>query len=235
MGQRWFAWWAAAWGLYLVRLGAIITFLATGNLVWLFWHQVATGWVGLAILWAALVFSRNIVWRHRYAAFALFPLVWGWVAINGLDRFLLVAIPMVIFLSGVTLWTGWVFWRHGQRTTPMAPLRCCDSCSGDFTTRLSLSAPAASGIPGLLPRIIFELAVESASNAWCCRYASGCAQHDDLARLARSRCASRKPNGVDSRANSMTKQPRPCRRSSSKSGCCKRARVPRTVTGSITS
>lgn len=117
MRQRWFAWWAAAWALYLVRLGAIITFLASGNLIWLFWHQVATGWVALAILWAALVFSRNAVWRPWYGLFALFPLVWGWVAVNGLDRFLLVALPMVLFLSGATLWTGWVFWRHGVRTS----------------------------------------------------------------------------------------------------------------------
>jgi signal transduction histidine kinase len=116
MRQRWFAWWAAAWALYLVRLGAIITFLATGNLIWLFWHQVATGWVALAILWAALVFSRNTTWRPWYVVFAVFPLVWGWVAVNGLDRFLLVALPMVLFLSGATLWTGWVFWRHGART-----------------------------------------------------------------------------------------------------------------------
>ena len=85
--ERWFAWWAAAWALYAVRLGAIITFLATGNLVWLFWHQVATGWVALAILWAALVFSRNAQWRPWYLSLAAFPLLWGWVAVNGLDRF----------------------------------------------------------------------------------------------------------------------------------------------------
>ncbi len=114
--QRWFAWWTAAWGLYLVRLAAIITFLATGNVAWLFWHQVATGWVALIILWAALVFSRDARWRHRYALFLLFPVGWAWVAVNGLDRFLLVALPMVLFLSGATLWTAWVFWRHARRT-----------------------------------------------------------------------------------------------------------------------
>lgn len=113
--ERWFAWWAAAWALYAVRLGAIITFLASGNLVWLFWHQVATGWVALAILWAALVFSRNAQWRPWYLSLAAFPLLWGWVAINGLDRFLLVALPMVLLISGVTLYTAWVFWQHADR------------------------------------------------------------------------------------------------------------------------
>lgn len=114
--ERWLAWWAAAWGLYVIRLGAIIAFLATGNLVWLFWHQVITGWVALAILWAALVFSRHLRWRNRYLGFAAFPLVLAWIAVNGLDRFILVAIPMVALIGGATLWTGWVFWRHAGRT-----------------------------------------------------------------------------------------------------------------------
>src|ERR1019366_2104681 len=114
--QRWVAWWAAAWGLYVLRLGAIILFLKTSDLAWLFWHQVATGWVALAILWAALVFSRDKVWRPRYAVLALFPLLWAWVAIHALDRFALVALPMVALIAGATLWTGWVFWRYAQRT-----------------------------------------------------------------------------------------------------------------------
>lgn len=113
---RWLAWWAAAWGLYLLRLLAIITFLATDNLVWLFWHQVATGWVALIILWAALVFSRDLPWRNGYLALAAFPLLLGWLAVNRLDQFMLVAIPMVALIAGATLWTGWVFWQHSRRT-----------------------------------------------------------------------------------------------------------------------
>lgn len=113
---RWLAWWALAWGLYVVRLLAIITFLATGALPWLFWHQVATGWVALAILWAALVFSRDLPWRHHYLTLAAFPVVLAWLAVSRLDQFLLVAIPMVALIAGVTTWTGWVFWRHANRT-----------------------------------------------------------------------------------------------------------------------
>lgn len=114
--QPWLAWWAAAWGLYVVRLLSIIAFLRSGNLVWLFWHQVITGWVALAILWAALVFSRQAKWRNRYLALAALPFLLAWVAVNGLDRFLLVAIPMVMLISGVTLWTSRVFWQHARET-----------------------------------------------------------------------------------------------------------------------
>ncbi len=114
--QRWVAWWAAAWGLYVLRLGAIMLYLVTGNLIWLFGHQVATGWVALAILWAALVFSRNARWRPWYALLALFPLVWAGVAVYRVDRVQIVAIPTVILISGATLWTAWVFWRYAQRT-----------------------------------------------------------------------------------------------------------------------
>ncbi len=114
--EPWLAVWAAAWGLYTLRLGAIIALLATGNLTWLFWHQVATGWVALAILWAALVFSKNASWRPAYAALALVPLLGAWLAVAFLDQFMLVAIPMVALISGATLWTAWVFWRHGRRT-----------------------------------------------------------------------------------------------------------------------
>ena len=119
--QRWVAWWAAAWGLYVLRLGLIILFLRTSNLAWLFWHQVATGWVALAILGAALVFSRNQAWRSRYAFLALFPPLWAWVAVRWMtahaaDQIALVALPMVALIAGATLWTGWVFWCYAQRT-----------------------------------------------------------------------------------------------------------------------
>ena len=84
--------------------------------MWLFWHQVATGWVALAILCAALVFSHDARWRRWYAVLVLFPPLWGWVAINALDKVELAAIPMVALISAATLWTGWVFWHHAQQT-----------------------------------------------------------------------------------------------------------------------
>jgi len=108
-------WWAVAWTLYLLRVGAIATFLATHERTWLYWHQVLTGWVALALLWAALVFSYQLESRPRYAVFLLFPPVWSYVAIYRLDNFLLASGPAVLFLSLVTLWTGWVFFRYYRR------------------------------------------------------------------------------------------------------------------------
>ena len=108
-------WWAVAWLLYLLRVGAIATFLATHQYLWLYWHQVLTGWVALALLWAALVFSYQLAWRPRYALLWLFPPAWSYIAIYRLDNFLLASGPAVLFLSLVTLWTGWVFFRYYRR------------------------------------------------------------------------------------------------------------------------
>ena len=88
-------WWALAWGLYLLRIGAIATFLATRSWTWLYWHQVLTGWTALTLLWAALVFSRQVEWRPAYAALWAFPLVWSYIAIYHLQNFLLAAGPAV--------------------------------------------------------------------------------------------------------------------------------------------
>ncbi|MBA3259395.1 MAG: GAF domain-containing protein [Gemmatimonadales bacterium] len=110
-----FAWWAGAWGLYVVRIAAILSFLLSSNWIWLYWHQVATGWTALALLYGALVFSRGLRWRWWHPALVLFPPVWSYVAIYQLDHFLLAAGPMVLFLSLATLWTGWVFVRYRRR------------------------------------------------------------------------------------------------------------------------
>lgn len=111
-----FLWWAVAFGLYTFRLSAIIAFLASDRWSWLFWHQIATGWTALGLLWAALVFSRQTRLRAEYLLILLFPVVWSYVAIFQLDNFLLAAAPAVAFLSVTTLWTGWVFLRYRRRT-----------------------------------------------------------------------------------------------------------------------
>lgn len=108
-------WLAVAWFLYLLRVGAIVSFLASHQWSWLYWHQVLTGWTALALLWAALVFSWQLEWRRRYGLLVLFPLAWSYVAIYRLDNFLLAAGPAVLFLSLVTLWTGWTFLRYYRR------------------------------------------------------------------------------------------------------------------------
>lgn len=113
--KPYFGYWALAWGLYSLRLGAIIRFMQTEGPIWLYWHQVVTGLTALALLWATLVFARQATWRWRYGTLALFPLVWSYVAIYEMDNFLLAAGPAVLFLSAATLWTGASLLRHQKR------------------------------------------------------------------------------------------------------------------------
>ena len=113
--KPYFAWFAAAWGMYVLRMWAILSFLTTARPGWLYWHQVFTGWTALALLWAALVFVRQPRWRHVYFLVALFPPVWSYIAIYRLDHFVWAALPAVLFLSFATLATGWVFFRHFDR------------------------------------------------------------------------------------------------------------------------
>ncbi|MEP6573426.1 MAG: GAF domain-containing sensor histidine kinase [Gemmatimonadota bacterium] len=114
--KSYFLWWSVAWSLYLLRLSAIITFLATTTPIWLFWHQVVTGWTALSLLWAAMLFSGRRHAGRRYLLLALFPPVWSYVAIYRLDNFLLAAGPAVLFLSMATIWTGAVFASYARRT-----------------------------------------------------------------------------------------------------------------------
>ena len=121
--KRYFGLWGLAWGLYALRLGAIIAFLHTGVTWWIFWHQVTTGWAALALLWAALVFAQRLEWRNEYVLFLAIPLVWSFVAIYMLDHFLWAAGPMVAFLSITTAGTAWAFFRYDRQVgSPAARL-----------------------------------------------------------------------------------------------------------------
>jgi signal transduction histidine kinase len=122
-GKPYFAWLAAACFLYVARLSAIVSFLVTGRETWLYWHQVATGWTALALLGTALAFSRQVRFRPAYTVALLFPVAWSYVAIYVLDNFLMAALPAVLFISGVTAWTGWIFLDYWRRVrTPGAGL-----------------------------------------------------------------------------------------------------------------
>ena len=120
--KPYFGWWAVAWYLYVLRLGAIISFVLTEGRHWLYWHQVVTGWTALALLWAALVFSRQLRWRPGYAVVVLFPLLWSYVAIYRLDHFMLAAVPAVLFPSIATAWTAWAFFRYYRQVGSTAAL-----------------------------------------------------------------------------------------------------------------
>jgi signal transduction histidine kinase len=93
----------------------IALFLATGDQLWLFWHQVATGWTALLLLWAALVFARQLPWKRQYYPVFLLPVAWSYVAIYRIQSFFLAAFPTVLFLSLVTLGTGVVFLQYWRR------------------------------------------------------------------------------------------------------------------------
>jgi signal transduction histidine kinase len=113
--KTYFAWWAGAWALYFLRIAAITSFLLTSQRMWLYWHQVVTGWTALALLYAALVFSQQVHWRRWYLGLVLFPPIWSYIAIYHLKHFFWAAGPAVLFLSLATLWTGWVFFRYRQK------------------------------------------------------------------------------------------------------------------------
>ena len=110
-----FGWWAAAWTLYVVRVVAIIAFLLTAERWLLFAHQVITGWTALALLWAAIVFSRGATLRRPYLALVLFPPLWAAIAVYQLQSFMLAALPMVLFLSFATLWSAFAFFDYQRR------------------------------------------------------------------------------------------------------------------------
>jgi len=113
--KRYYGIWGGAWSVYALRLGIIALFLWTKNQNWLFWHQVATGWTTLLLLWAALVFARQIPWDRRYYLFFAVPVIWSYVAIYRIQNFLWAALPAVLFLSLVTLGTGVVFLQYWRR------------------------------------------------------------------------------------------------------------------------
>ena len=114
--RDYFLWWSIGWTLYVLRVGAIVAFLATERFALLFVHQILTGWTALALLWAALSFAGSAQWRPLYSLAVLFPLGWSYLAIYQLDSFMLAAIPAVLFLSVATLSTAWVFFQRWRRS-----------------------------------------------------------------------------------------------------------------------
>ena len=113
--RPYFATWAIAWMLYALRLQCIAAYIVTRREPWLFAHQAATGLAALSLLLAALQFSRGMRWRWRYAWLGAASLAWAWVAIFGIRSMVVAGTTAVVLLSGVTLWTGWVFWQHSVR------------------------------------------------------------------------------------------------------------------------
>lgn len=107
--------WSAAWLLYVVRLGCMSTFLVRRDLVWLFLHQAATGISALLLLAAALQLSRGFVLRPIHALAVPLSVAWAWVTIYGMNSMLVAGVTATVLLSGVTIWTGVIFWRERHR------------------------------------------------------------------------------------------------------------------------
>jgi signal transduction histidine kinase len=107
-----FAFWAAAWGMFALRLVCISVFVVTRREIWLFGHQVATGITALLLLWAALVFARGMRWRRRYLLLPALAILWAYVAIFQIHDMRIAGLSSAIALATVTLGTGVVFWRH---------------------------------------------------------------------------------------------------------------------------
>ena len=121
--KTYFIWWSVGWGLYGLRIAAIITFLETENWRWLYLHQVVTGWTALALLGAALTFAQPRRLDPRWlAAGVLFPVAWAWVAIYQLESFTLAATATVVLMALATGWTGLTFLRYRRRTGSGAAL-----------------------------------------------------------------------------------------------------------------
>lgn len=110
-----FRWWTVAWGMYVVRVICILAFLRTANWNWLYFHQVVTGWIAVALLNAALSWIGRPPTRLVMALLAIFPPLWAWIAIFQLANFFWASLPAVLFLSAATLWTGIVFYTHRHR------------------------------------------------------------------------------------------------------------------------
>jgi len=107
-----FSTWAWAWGLYAVRLVLIAAFIPSRNEWWLFAHEAVTWMSSLLLLLAALQFSNGTPWRPVYAWFGVASVAWAAIAIFGIHSMAVAGITSVVMLAGVTIWTGFVFWRH---------------------------------------------------------------------------------------------------------------------------
>ena len=107
--------WAAAWGVYALRLGFISAYLVSRRDAWLFLHQAATGLSAVLLLYAAIQFSQAVPGRRRYFAIGAILALWAYVAVFVIRDPVVGGLSSAILLSAVTMWTGIVFWRYRRR------------------------------------------------------------------------------------------------------------------------
>jgi len=107
--------WASAWGVYALRLGFISAYIVSRRDAWLFLHQTATGLSAVLLLYAALQFSQAVPGRRRYFALGAVIVLWAYAAVFVIRDPVVGGLSSAILLSGVTMWTGVVFWRYRRR------------------------------------------------------------------------------------------------------------------------
>jgi len=107
--------WASAWGVYALRLGFISAYIVSRRDAWLFLHQTATGLSAVLLLYAALQFSQAVPGRRRYFALGAVIVLWAYAAVFVIRDPVVGGLSSAVLLSGVTLWTGVVFWRYRRR------------------------------------------------------------------------------------------------------------------------
>jgi signal transduction histidine kinase len=107
--------WAVAWSLYVVRLACMSAFLVRRDFLFLFLHQAATNISALLLLAAALQLSRGFVLKPWHALAVPAAIGWAWFSIYGIESMLVAGISATVLLSGVTIWTGVIFWRERAR------------------------------------------------------------------------------------------------------------------------
>ena len=113
-GQH-FLTWAVAWSVYVVRLACMSAFLVRRDPVWLFLHQAATAVSALLLLAAALQLLRGFRMRPVHALAVPVAVAWAWITIYEMGSMLVAGISTTLLLSGVTIWTGVIFWRGRAR------------------------------------------------------------------------------------------------------------------------
>jgi signal transduction histidine kinase len=107
--------WAIAWTVYIVRLGFMSTFLVRGDLIWLFFHQAATGVTTLLLLAAALELSRGFTLRPWHAVFVPVSVLWAWISIYAMPSMMIAGISATVLLTTITVGTGVVLWQSRHR------------------------------------------------------------------------------------------------------------------------
>jgi signal transduction histidine kinase len=107
--KRYFLWWTIAWFFYSVRISAIFMFAFTEHSIWLYVVQVAAGYSAVALLWAAIVFSRQPPSRWWYIPFVVLPPLWPYLAMYRFDSILLASTAPALLQTIALYWSCILF------------------------------------------------------------------------------------------------------------------------------